>query len=296
MLLTAALFTAPISAAGETVKVSVSAKNKDGGDTIERGQEFTITVRLDDVPADGIAVLGFGIKYDPESVLIKDAAAIAEGPVSSGSGAWDREKAISGLTDIDNVFQPGLLETEGIVSVNWATGLGIADKAFYIHTSGVLCTIKAQFKINAASSLKSLDFKVVSPKKDSDVTFGVFKNDEDLTPYKYNFTAVEGKLNVNNDITSDEMPDAPAGWKNAYCDLDDDGQIKLADVIIVLQYCSGARGSYRKPDDSYGWKGWHKGMAHNADVYTDGNVDTKDLLLLLQKLLDSNVTVPVTPK
>lgn len=271
-----------VSAATTPVKVGVSDV------TVERGKDFQIDVTLDDIPLDGITFAGFGIEFDSDYIKITDAD-ITEGPISTQSGAWQREKGYFGDLDVPNVFQASV--AGDIIRIEWVTGLTLADKAYFLHNSGVLCSIKGNLSINTPGDINTFDFKIVKPAANDVIAFG-FTDDNDVAT-EYAYTAKNGTLTIAGKAVTPNAP--PDDWPNINGDLDGDGEVASTDIIQMIKYQAGKIGSAIQID---GKPTWHSGMTKCADTFHEeitpyvAKVNSRDLLALIQKVFGTVKTLP----
>lgn len=281
-----------VSAATTPVKISISDV------TVERGKEFEITVRLDDVPSFGMGAVSFAIEYDSGYINITETS-ITEGPISK-TGALEREKALQPGVDLPDIFLTNV--TDGIIRFDWVTGLTPDDNVYYIRDSGVFCTIKGTLHINTPASVKALDFKIVSPTKNSEIVFGYFDDngddviDENDPFIGYSFTKQDGKLTVAG--TAATTNEKPANWPDMLGDIDGNSNINVTDIIVMLRFLGGVIGPNSPPDEN-GKPTWHAGMYECSDVFRENNlptynprVDAQDLAILVKKVLKDIDTLP----
>lgn len=207
---------APAVAAGETVQISV------GKAEAMAGEQFTVDVSLADVPSTGIMSIDFQIAYDNTIITIDkvEAGAITETGASGSDPTAEAALFDYSVTDA------------GAITLTWSTGL---DSTYYISKDGVFCTItgtvKADAKDGASSKLEILPIDRKTNPDSSEMNDKVVCGYVDNTGAKvlYNVGTNNGSVTVGkgSDIKPTKRGDA-----------DVDGNVKINDVVLIMQFVS----------------------------------------------------------
>lgn len=254
-----AAFSAQAVFAADTVTI------KAGEATAAPGEEFTLDVSLAGVPAQGISVMEFAVKYDPSVVAIKGVSA---GKVAQNG---DAEK-FDGVT----VFE-ARYETEGLVTITYSTGQ--SDAQYCITESGVFATISGTVAADAKNgeypvTITAIPRETVEGKGDTntEVKAGYIKTDGTVT--KYGTTLTDGKVIVKaggpepkptGDDTTGNVD--PSNIK--YGDVNCDNEVDILDVIALNKNLLGAQELSAQG-------------RINADVDANKDIDSTDSLNILK--------------
>ncbi len=257
-----AAFSAQAVFAADTVTI------KAGEATAAPGEEFTLDVSLDGVPAQGISVMEFAVKYDPSVVAIKGVSA---GKVAQNG---DAEK-FDGVT----VFE-ARYETEGLVTITYSTGL--SDAQYCITESGVFATISGTVAADAKDgeypvTITAIPRETVEGKGDTntEVKAGYIGTDGAVT--KYGTTLTDGKVIVKAGGPTPTDPPKPTGEDTTgndpsnikYGDVNCDNDVDILDVIALNKYLLGAQELSAQG-------------RINADVDANKDIDSTDSLNILK--------------
>jgi len=266
-----AAFSAQSVFAADTVTI------KAGEATAAPGENFTLDVSLDGVPAQGISAIEFAVTYDPAVVTVNgvEAGAITK------NGVDDTEK-FDGVTVFEAVY-----ETAGLVTLTYSTGL--SDAQYCITDSGVFATISGTVAEGAKDgeypiTVTAIGRETVEGKGDTnkDAKAGYIDADGNVT--KYATTLAAGKLTVANKETptetdapteTDKPTDAPDDKPavTLWGDSDNDGAVDITDVIRVNKFLLGSG----KLDAQ---------AMVNCDVDQKNGVDTTDSLNILKLVVE----------
>lgn len=295
-----AAFSAQVVAAAETVTIKA--------DTVEAkaGEQITLNIDFADVPAAGISMVDFAVKYDAS--VLTDVKVTAGPIVSAGVDAAE------GFADL-TAFYTNVDATNGLAYVNYSTG--IADAQYYVTQNGTFAVVTAT--VAAGTAAGTYDVEIVangrptyqgSTTSNTEINLGVY--DSTMTNLTtYNAKAVAGAVVVvdptqstestqpttetttvtttttetqpttGTTATTESTQPTSGGTKDAiYGDVEDDGDVDLLDVILLNKNLLGiaqiptAQGKV------------------NADVNIDGAVDGSDSLYILQSTV-SLVTLPI---
>jgi len=221
---------------------------------LERAEDFTVTVSLDELPDTGISALDFAIAYDPAVLTIDnvnllydtgaEAAEILVNPDFAGTVfRWENE--------------------DGMIRVRWGTGL--RDPEFWLREERPFFTVSGHFGENAGAGSGS-GLKIVPPQRESGetadaVTAGYL--DEAGNPHVCEtrltnggvFVVLDetgatryGDINLDGDITTadaillyrvlaEQSAISAAAYANADCEFD--GVLTIADVSLMLRVING---------------------------------------------------------
>lgn len=256
-----AAFSAQAVFAADTVTI------KAGEATAAPGAEFTLDVSLDGVPAQGISVMEFAVKYDPSVVTIKGVSA---GKVAQ-NGVDDAEK-FDGVT----VFE-ARYETEGLVTITYSTGL--SDSKYCITENGVFATVSGTVADGAKDgeypvTITAIPRETVEGKGDTNTEVKAGYIGTDGTVTKYGTTLKDGKVIVKSggDVeppTGEDTTGNVDPSKTKYGDVNCDGDVDIVDVIMLNKYLLGSQ------------KLEAQGQI-NADVDENKDIDSTDSLNILK--------------
>ena len=265
-----AAFSAQVVAAADTVTVTASKVEA------KAGEEVTLNIDLADVPAAGISVAEFAIKYD--SSVLTDVTVEAGAIANTGV---DSAEPIEGLTAFYTTV------SDGVVYVNYSTGL--TDSKYYITQGGTFAVVKAKVAAGAKADTYPVEIVAIdradyqgATASTNTVKFGVFNADmTESTLYEAKVT--NGSVTVIDEDKPTESTegstDNTQGGDVVYGDVDCNGKVELLDVILLNKNLLGME----KLSD--------KG-SKNANVNNDNAVDGTDSLFILKSLV-SLVTLPV---
>lgn len=261
-----AAFSAQAVFAADTVTI------KAGEATVAPGENFTLDVSLDGVPAQGISVIEFAVTYDASVVTINgvSAGAVADNGV-------DAAEKFDGVT----VFEAGY-ETAGLVTITYSTGL--SDAQYCVTDSGVFATISGTVAEDAKDgeypvTITAIPRETVEGSGDTNKNVKAGYIAADGTVTKYDTTLTDGKVIVkggNTDPSGEDTKQPPEGVK--YGDVNVDGEVDILDVIKLNKFLLGS--------DTLTDEG-----RINADVDVKDGIDTTDSLNILKcvvKMIDQS--------
>ena len=235
--------------------------------TVSAGSEFTVNVKLDGVPASGISVCEFAVKYDAKVVTV---TGVTGGKITQ-NGVEDVEK-FDGVTAF---FAD--TSVAGLATMTYSTAQ--SEAAYCITEDGVYATITGTVAENAKPGkypleIVAIDRAVNEGSKDTnkDIKFGYI--DAEGKAAKYETTVTNGAVIVKG---SEDDTTNPGDVK--YGDVDEDGDVDIMDVILLNRYLM------------IGAKVEPQGMI-NADVDLNGQADSVDSLNILKAVVQL-ITLPV---
>jgi len=250
----------------QTVSAADTVTIKADEVTAAAGENFTLNISLDGVPAQGISVMEFAVKYD---------ASVAENvKVSAGKVAQN------GVEDVENwdgvtAFVADT-STAGLITITYSTSQ--TDARYCIHDSGVYATITGTVKAGTKDGSYPVEIVAIdretkegSGTKNADIVAGYIDADQKGTTYAT--TAVKGAIKVG---TPEETP----GGDIKYGDVDCNGKVNIIDVITLNKNLMA------------GEKLTAQGSI-NADVDKSGNVDEVDSLNILKFVVEIVPELPV---
>ncbi|MBR2284674.1 MAG: Cohesin domain protein [Ruminococcus sp.] len=202
---------APAAAADETVQISVSKT------TAEAGGQFTVDVSLADIPAAGIQVLNFSLKFDSSLITIDSVTPGA----ATETGAGSADPTAASLENFNSYT-----ESEGVVAVMWSTGLD--DASYWIKNDGVYCTVTGTVSDTAAAGTVA-DIEIVPVARETYDSSGV---ENDLIDCGYSSDGKAVRYNVNTTAGSVTIGSATEGLRG---DANVDNKVNMADAVAVLQ-------------------------------------------------------------
>jgi hypothetical protein len=256
-----AAFSAQTVSAADTVTIKADEV------TAAAGENFTLNISLDGVPAQGISVLEFAVKYD--SSVAQDVKVTA-GAVAK-NGVDDVEKWDGVTAFVADTSQAGL------ITITYSTSQ--TDAKYCIHESGVYATITGTVKAGTADGSYPVEIVAIdretkegSGKKNSEIKAGYI--DADLKATTYATTAVKGAIKVGAPAETD-----PPSGDIVYGDVDENGKVDIIDVITLNKNLM-----VNDPISAQGKK--------NADVDKNGKIDETDALNILKAVVEL-VTLPV---
>lgn len=262
-------------AAGETVQISASKEEA------KAGEEFTVEVSFADVPSTGIQATDFAIEYD-SSIITINTANVKAGTITE-TGAEDADPSAA-MLDLFSVSSP----KSGVIDIAWSTQ---ADSTYWINKSGVFCTITGTVADSAAAGAVS-EIKIVpieretypgSGEQNTDIECGYMNSDGTVS--SYDVKTVNGSVTVIADAvttTTTTEPDTTKAQATKRGDANDDGEVTVADPVLIMQSLSNPDiYGIGKPD------GMNERGAANADVVGDNDgVTSSDALRIQQYLAD----------
>jgi hypothetical protein len=186
--------------------------------TVKAGEEFSLDITLEDVPAGGISAIDFSITYDEDLI---DISSIEEGPISK-TGASEREQDLAneaGVPDLGgSMFNPAggyscldYVLSDGLTTVTWATGLlDVSESEYWISENGVLLTIKGTVSEDAPAGM--IPFEIVPTERESapgsgssntEIVFAavgvVDADNKEYTTVPYDVVIVDGGVEVEGE-------------------------------------------------------------------------------------------------
>lgn len=209
--------------AADSVAISV------GDTTAAPGAAFSVDVSLADIPATGLCAVEFAVEFDTSLVTIDNVTAGA----LCDTGAESAESAIDASL-ADTTFDWNVADNQ--ICITWVTGL--TDSAYWLQDGGVFVTIEGTVSADAAAGATA-DF-TVAPIARSIYPGSETANAEVLAGYldnsgaAQNYTSVldGGTLTVSGGVSSVVL----------YGDVNCDGQVNIADLILLARYASQGDG------------------------------------------------------
>jgi hypothetical protein len=255
----------------QAVFAADSVTIKAGNASAKAGEDFTLDVSLEGVPAQGISAIEFAVTYDPKVVTV---TGVSAGKITN-NGVDDTEK-FDGVT----VFTAGY-KTSGLVTITYSTGL--SDAKYCITDDGVIATISGTVAKDAADGEYPVKITAISRETvegagdtNKEIKAGYIAADKTVT--KYTCTTTAGSITVGSVKESTEPssePTSESGTTKAtkYGDANCDGTVDIIDVIKVNKFLLGSD------------KLTAEGKA-NADVDANNVVDTTDSLNILKCVVE----------
>ncbi len=273
-----------IATAAEAFNVKISSAEA------AAGEDFTLTMDLSNIPADGINGCEFGISYDPSLVSISN--------VALGDGVYADDEGLVNPLEYN-------IESD-VVSVMYA--IGSQDAANYLKGDVSFLNISGTVKSDAAAGSKAT-FKVVpidrastpgSTDQNADIVFGHMTSDDKITKYDPTFTdgvlTVNGEKPIGSDSTKPTQPKPTAsestkptqpkptaapptvnfGKPSKYGDVNVDGKVNVTDVVKLNLYLLDSE-QYPLGNETVG----ADVAAANADVVRDQVLNSSDSLLIM---------------
>ena len=256
-----AAFSAQTVSAADTVTIKADEV------TAAAGENFTLNISLDGVPAQGISVLEFAVKYD--SSVAQDVKVTAGAVAKNGVDDVEQWEGVTAF--VADTSQAGL------ITITYSTSQ--TDAKYCIHESGVYATITGTVKAGTADGSYPVEIVAIdretkegSGKKNSEIKAGYI--DADLKATTYATTAVKGAIKVGAPTETD-----PPSGDIVYGDVDENGKVDIIDVITLNKNLM-----VNDPISAQGKK--------NADVDKNGKIDETDALNILKAVVEL-VTLPV---
>ena len=257
----------------EAVFAADTCTIKAGTATAKAGEEFTLEVSMEDLPAGGANVVEFAVTYDSKVATISGVTAGKAIP-----GGVESAEKLDGVKGFEASY-----DTAGTITVTYSTGLG--DSTYAIK-DGVIAVITGKVAAGATAGEYPVKIEAISRevvegqgKMNSEVKAGLIGADGTVT--KYTVSAVAGKLTVGDPVVVTEpttepttkTPDPTEPGDVKYCDCNNDGKVDIVDVIAFNKHMLGTAKL-----SAAGQK--------NADVDANGVVDNADGLNILKRVVD----------
>lgn len=211
----------PAAAADDTVQIIA------GEAKANAGEQFTVEVKLADIPAAGVQACNFSIEFDNSVISV---TSIEAGDLVSSAGSGDPSSSM--LPNFNNYID----NNEGSVSIMWSTSLD--DASYWLKSGGVLCTIEGKVASDAKAGAKSA-LKIVPVKRDTTSDSGVV-NDKINCGYLKNGEAVAYSVKPTNGLVTvggaDTPTDPNSGDDYLKGDANCDGKVTIADSTAILQH------------------------------------------------------------
>lgn len=240
-----------VSSVSAASDFSVSA----GTASVAAGETFKVDIKLENVPASGIAGLDFAIKYD-SSVI--DITGCSEGAVSKTNDIQPEGFTSNLVTDINS--------STGMVSVLWATGQ-IDTNASWIKSDGVLLTIEGKALKNGVSNLEI----VKGVRADAVSVDAVVEGLKVVNPSVSAGSVTVADKTVATTTEKDVTPSS-----KLYGDVDLNGKVELNDITALSLYLVGSKTLSEEAKEL-------------ANVQYDDAVNLADLALLKQYICKDSV-------
>ena len=209
-----AAFSAQTVLAADTVTIKADEV------TAAAGENFTMNISLDGVPAQGISVMEFAVKYD--------AKVVENVKVSAGKIAQN------GVEDVENwsgvtAFVADT-STDGLITITYSTSQ--TEAKYCVSESGVYATITGTVKAGTADGDYPVEIVAIdretkegSGAKNKDIKAGYIDADQKATTYATSVT--NGNIHVGKSSETE-----PQG-KLMYGDVDESGKVDIIDVITL---------------------------------------------------------------
>jgi hypothetical protein len=214
-----AAFSAEAVFAADTVSI------KAGEAKAAAGENFTLEVSLDGVPADGVNCVEFAVTYDSKAVTI---TGVSAGKVAQ-TGVEQAEK-FDGVKGFESTY-----DTAGVVTITYSTGMG---DAAYAMGDGVFAVISGTVNKDAADGEYPVKIEAISRETvegngvaNKEVKAGRINADGSVI--KYAATGVAGKITVGTEETKPVLKDASWG------DANEDGKVDVLDVVVTNKHILG---------------------------------------------------------
>lgn len=258
---------ASVTAAGETVQISV------GKTSAEAGAAFSVDVSLADIPSSGVQAIDFAVTYDSNVLTINS---VEQGDLVTKIGeSADKSASLSPL------FESSINSKEGNVSLIWSTSTD--DASYWLKGDGVFCTIKGTVSSSAANGTESA-LKIVPINRETYDGSGVSNAaigcgyEKDGKPVAIDTKLSSGSVTVGSITTTTKQPETNIVRGDANCD----GSIDMADAVLIMQSLAnpnkyGLDGSNSKHITSQGQL--------NGDVDDEVSGLTSNDALKIQKFL-----------
>ena len=202
--------------AADTVTISV------GNATAAAGETFTVDVSLSGIPATGACAVDFAVEFDSSLVTITDVTtgALCDTGAASAEGNINADLA-------DTTFDWNV--ADNLVCLTWTTGL--LDSNYWLKDSGVFVTITGTVNADATAGSKAafnivpVDREVLPGSTTMNQEILVGYVDDSLVDHNYTTATKTGYVTV-----------AGAGDDAVYGDVNCDGEVTIADVVMLSRY------------------------------------------------------------
>lgn len=257
-----AAFSAQTVSAADTVTIKADEV------TAAAGENFTLNISLDGVPAQGISVMEFAVKYDSKVVenVKVSAGKVAQNGVDQVE-TWEGVTAFVADTS-----------TAGLITITYSTSQ--TDAKYCISESGVYATITGTVKSGTADGNYPVEIVAIdretkegSGTKNKDIKAGYIDADQKGTTYATSVT--DGAIKVGKPTETD-----PPSGDILYGDVDESGKVDILDVIALNKNLM-----VNDPISAQGRK--------NADVDKSGTIDEVDSLNILKYVVELLDSLPV---
>lgn len=149
--------------------------------------------------------------------------------------------------------------------------------AYRVKTDGLLLNLRAEC---------DMDAEILEKIPDNSEVFVINAGDEWCTvswkdTVGYCRTEYLEKVIIAADQSADDIENIDPAYRTLYGDSDNDGEVKMSDVILLHKALTGAISL-------------NKTAAANSDCYTDGKLDIVDVTVIIQHLI-RNCDMPINP-
>lgn len=230
------------------------------------GENFTLNISLDGVPAQGISVMEFAVKYDTKAV---ENVKVSAGAIAK-NGVDDVEKFEGATAFVADT------STAGLITITYSTSQ--TDAKYCVSADGVYATITGTVKAGTADGSYPVEIVAIdretkegSGTKNKDIKAGYIDADQKGTLYATK--VVNGAVVVGTEPTADP-------GKVVYGDVDESGKVDIIDVITLNKNLM------------VGDKISDQGKK-NADVDQNGTIDEVDSLNILKYVVEIVTELPV---
>jgi hypothetical protein len=232
------------------------------------GENFTLNISLDGVPAQGISVMEFAVKYDSKAV---ENVKVSAGAIAK-NGVDDVEKFEGATAFVADT------STAGLITITYSTSQ--TDAKYCVSADGVYATITGTVKAGTADGSYPVEIVAIdretkegSGTKNTDIKAGYIDADQKGTLYATK--VVNGAVVVGGNVDPTSDP-----GKVVYGDVDESGKVDIIDVItlnknLMVGEALTAQGKI------------------NADVDKNGSVDEVDSLNILKYVVEIVTELPV---
>ena len=283
-----------VFAAGE--KVTISADKVEAA----AGSEFSVDIKLSDVPATGVMACEFALSYDASALTV---TGVTAGAITS-TGSDSAESDISGecpsfYADYSNA---------GTVNLTWSTGL--TDTSYWIAEDGVFATITGTVSAGAAAGEYPIEIVPISREDISGTNSSILAGYVDASQniVEYEVAVSNGSVTVPGATTGTTTTTKPAETTTTstttttggtettaktstvpsdvrYGDVNLDSTVSLVDVV----YLNKALANSITLNDQ---------AKKNANCCTDaeGMLNAADATVLLKYIVEIVKELPVTPE